>query len=627
MADDDLNLETLEKLSFEELLKLKEKYDDIYYNTGENGISDAKYDFIVELLQKNPLFKPGIGAKLREGENRVELPFWLGSADKITPAEEKRLSSWITDNMAQSYVISEKLDGVSCLYINNGKKISLYTRGDGYIGADISYLTKFLKLPKQKTSIAIRGELIMKKQTFFDKYREKTVNGRQYKNPRNMVSGIIGGKTVREGLEDIDFVTYEIVSDYAEKIEEQYNTLEKLGFQTAKHEVTNMLTMEMLEEKLLEYRQKSEYYLDGLVVHANTAYDRNTTGNPDYMFAFKMLLEEEVFETEVIDVEWNISKWGQLKPVVLVKPVEAGGVTISRATGHNAKYIVDSGLGKGSIVTVTRSKDVIPYIVDVIVKKEPQLPKTPFTWDKNHVNIVTMQDDDNKICVRLLSSMFAKLGIKHVSEATVEKMMENGLDNLVKIVSADKERLLQVPEFKEKSAERIYTNIRQGFSDISLSTLLGASCVFGYGVGEKRVENLLIGIPNILDIYKTTPRQKLLSMIMQIEGFSTIIAEKIVDNLKYADALVKNLSPYITLQKRENVSNKLRGGKFVFSGFRDKNLEEEIKKRQGNVVTSVSKNTTALIVKNKNVVQGKMKKAMELGVDVYSVDEFIAKFL
>lgn len=613
--------------SIEVLKKLKIELDDVYYNTGESVIEDDKYDLLKETLkQRDETYVYSVGSKLREGENRVEIPYWLGSLDKITPEEPEVLERWKKSNSSDEYVVLEKLDGVSCLLVCEEDKISLYTRGDGIIGADISYLLPYFnRIPKKLENISIRGELIIKKSNF-EKYKTS------YKNPRNMVAGIIGAKTSRKGLEDIDFITYEIVgNETMPDPSKQLKYLKKLGFSVAKYTVINSINIEILSKLLIQLKEESEYEIDGIVIVANEKYDRNTSGNPDYMFAFKMLLGDLIRETVVKNIEWNVSKWGQLKPVVILEPVELSGVTITRATAYHGKYIEDNKLGPGAIVKITRSKDVIPYIVDVVSQADKAQMPIDYRWDKNHVNIMIgkkeKKNQQRAMCIKLISNFFAKLGIKYVSESTVSKMYNNGLDNVFKILGASKERLLQVPEFHEKSVERIYTNIHN-LKNVKLAKILGASGIFGFGIGIKRMESLLLDIPDLFVIYKNKSRDELIEMIIGVEGFSDIMAIHIVDNISYADLLIKKISEYITFEEDKRVSNDMTGNKYVMTGFRDIKLEEDISQRGGKVTSSVSKNTTALIVDKKNdKLTGKLSKANELGVPIYTREEFIKLYL
>jgi len=320
------------------LHNIKLYLDDKYYNTGEvTGLSDYQYDMLKETLQKrDPGYVPPIGAKIRKGDNRVELPFWLGSMNKLKPEDKAELERWIKKNDSKDYIIEDKLDGISCLLISNKGKIKLYTRGDGVIGSDISYLSQYFKnIPKIiEEDIAIRGELIMNENVFKEKYSE------EFANPRNMVAGRIGSKTVRKGLEDIEFVAYEIVDGgIMKKPEDQLLHLKEIGFKVANYYVTDNITVESLIESFMIFKQRSQFEIDGIIVQANVPYKRNVSGNPSYAFAFKVRMDTNLINAEVEEVEWNVSKWGLIKPRIRMKPVSLGGVTITYTSGFNAKYI------------------------------------------------------------------------------------------------------------------------------------------------------------------------------------------------------------------------------------------------------------------------------------------------
>ena len=227
------------KADLDDLHTLKLYLDDLYYNTADPELSDQLYDILKDtLMKRDPEYVPPVGAKIRKHENRVKIPFYMGSADKITPDEQKELDRWIEKNPCKDLVISEKLDGVSGTFtVVNGKR-KLFTRGDGETGADISYLIQYIdSIPHVAEDIAVRGELIIRKDVFAKKYyfdgkSDDKVKGkgfgRLYRNARNMVAGLVGAKTVRAGLQDIEFVVYEIVGHATmPKPEDQMKKLKK----------------------------------------------------------------------------------------------------------------------------------------------------------------------------------------------------------------------------------------------------------------------------------------------------------------------------------------------------------------------------------------------------------------
>lgn len=604
------------------LVKTRDKLDDLYYNEGMSVITDEKYDIIKEYINDKK-----IGAKLREGDNRAKLPFWLGSADKVTPENPNEFKRWKEKNLADEYIASAKLDGVSCLLVYDGKETKLYTRGDGVVGADISYLKEYFNIPKLKEPIAIRGELIIKKHVYQEKYSE------DYRNPRNMIAGLIGGKTSRAGLVDVNFVTYEIVDigvnegDFSFEPEQQLKKLKELGFKIVDNIKFDKkyLTIESLKRLLVKLKSDYKYQVDGVIIQPNKKYDRNTEGNPDYLLAFKMNMES--FETIVRDVKWNVSRMGQLKPVVVFDPISTGDVIIKRATAHNAKYIVDNKIGVDSVIEVTRSKDVIPFIVSVVKSTSPLLPKN-YIWDKTHTNILTAGNDTehtDNICKKVITNFFAVLEVKHLSSETVSKMYDNGLNTVMKILTATEKRLMKVPGFGAKTVQRIYEGIHSTLSEVEEYKLLTASGIFGMGMGEKRIRLLLQHIPNLTDI---NGKKYGISKITKIEGFSDIMAKRVVDNLQNARLFIQAMSKHANIVKPKQIDNKqesLLGKKFVFTGFRDTALKDIIQNRGGNVTDSVSKNTTCVVIAKKGADGGttKVLKAKALGLPVIAKDEFI----
>ena len=626
-SDNDLqkyfNTEKLDTLH-----KLKLYLDDIYYNTGQDsGLKDYQYDMLKETLDKrDPDYVVPVGARIREGENRVKLPYWLGSMDKFKPNSEQEIKRWLLDNKAPQYNIEYKLDGVSCLLISTGGKIKLYTRGDGIVGADISYLAQYFKtIPKLSKDIAVRGELIMPVKTFTDKYSD------EYANPRNMVAGRVNAKEIRPGLSDIDFIAYEIVGDgIMPAPTQQLDTMQKLGFKTVPNKVIDKdeLNVETLVATLAKFNKESIYEIDGIIVQSNIPYERNTEGNPTYAFAFKVQGQE--IDTEVLGVTWNISKWGQLKPTVELKPIKLGGVIIKNTTGFNANFIEQNSIGPGAIVKMIRSGEVIPYILEVVspAPDGPEMPDIPYRWNKTRIDIIA-EEFGPVMCIKLITDFFKKLGIKHVAEKGIEKMYEDGLNSLFKILAAPQSRIAQVPGFGEKGAERTYTNIHSNLKDLSLPTVLGASGIFGFGMGRKRTENLFNEYPKILEEYSTISSKELYEKVLKIEGFSDITAKQVVDNIYWADMFIKIMQIFATFKSNTKISDALKGKKIVFSGFRDAKLEEIVVSMSGKMTTSISSNTNILVVASKGgVPTGKVKKAMEIGtIEILTKQEFIDKYI
>ncbi len=610
-----------------ELKTLKEKLDDAYYNTGEETIQDYKYDWLKDFIVETfPDEEVRVGAPLREGENRAKLPYWLGSMDKIYPEDTSDLTKWLSRNPATEYIVSEKLDGVSCLLIVDDGQVTLLTRGDGSIGADISYLRPFIKgIPRNLEPLegmAFRGELIMSKDTFTKKWKEK------YANPRNLVSGVVNSKSLKEAAKDVEFVAYEIVSKGENPPpSEQFAELKKLGFRTPRVTEIADIDADTLRETLIDYKTASPFEIDGIIVQSNVPYFRNNSGNPEYAFAFKMMMEDAVVETEVLRVEWNLSKRGYLKPRLELSPVSTGGVVIKFATAFNAKFIEDNKLGPGAKVLVTRSGDVIPYIVKVVLPADaPSMPDIPYVWNETHVDILAVSEDRD-MCIQLIVNFFQTFGIKFVSEATVDKMFDNGFDTLYKIITADVNDLAKIEGMGLKSAQRIRGNIDVALQEVTLAKMMSASGIFGFGFGEKKFKRLLNGYPLIFSDYKKLSPQAFIANVTKIEGFSDKTAGKIREGIMPFLYFMKKVSPLIRFKKVE-VANlqRFKGIKVVFTGFRDASVQEKIESEGGQVTTSVSKNTGLVVAANPNESTGKVQKARELGIKIMSRDAFMKEY-
>jgi DNA ligase (NAD+) len=618
----------LKMIDFDTLIKMKEYLDDKYYNTGEKcEFTDEQYDLLKDIITGfDKKEKNKVGIKVREDNNRVKLPYWLGSLDKIKPEDKNKLENWIKKNKCDKYLVENKLDGISCLLTCNKDKINLYTRGDGIIGADITHILKYIKnIPdiKDKDKIAVRGELIMNQKVFEEKYAKDNAN------PRNMVSGLVNAKILKEEIRDVDFVAYELITDkeYQDSCDNQIKILSDYGFKVVKNNIISFeeLNMAVLGEILLDNRRTSKYEIDGIIIQAIKEYKRNTKDNPKYAFAFKMTMENNIIEAQVVEIEWNISKHKLLKPRVKIVPVNLNGVTITYASGFNAKFIVENSLGKNSIVKLTRSGDVIPFIVEVIKSsKSPSMPEFKYKWNENKVDIIIEDDEENISEIKMISSFFSSMGIKNVSDATVEKIYKQGYNTLVKIFKANKEDFEKIEGFQKRLAEKIYNNIHDGLKNTSKDILLGSSGIFGEGIGKRKLKVLFDNFPDILETRLN--KKDLIKKITDIPTYSDKTAEKIVLNLDKAISFLNEVKPFVTFSSREEKEG-LKDLTILFSGFRDVELENKIVENGGKILTSVSKNLKILIVKDKSSTTSKVEKARSLGVEILKHDEFIDKYM
>ena len=616
-------IEYLNSQSIDDLHKMKLYTDDIYYNTGNNNIlEDYRYDLLKEnIIMRNPTLNE-VGAIVKKGE-RVNLPHWLGSMDKLS--DDKNINRWIDKFNTSNYILEYKLDGVSCLLIIKNSKIKLYTRGNGKVGSDISHLTSYISnIPQNidNIDIAVRGELIIKKNIFKEKY------SLQYANARNMVSGILSSKDFKIDINDIEFISYEIINTgVVISPEDQLQQLQNIGFKIVPYKIVSSIEIDFLKENLIKFKNESEYQIDGLIVISNEKYVRNIKGNPKYAFAFKM--RNNVKQAKVESVEWNVTKWGVLKPRIKIKPIMLNSVVINYTTGFNAKFICDNNINTGTVLNITRSGDVIPHIVNVVTQSShPSMPECEYKWNKNKIDIVTTNFKQKNIeKIKLISSFFSNLEIKYINIATTTKLYENGLNSIIKIVSASIERFEQVDSIRNKSATRIFNNIKEKLNNITIPKILGASGVFGFGIGYKKILILFKEIPDLLTL--NTDKDDLLQQIENINGFSSLTSNKIFKNLDNAKKFIEEISPYCNFDfvQDKKIDGIFLNQTFVFSGFRDKTLESFINNNGGKVINNISKNVHFLIVNDTNKITNKTKLANKLNIQIYSKQYFENNFV
>jgi len=623
-------LDTMTKEQLEESILLANEH---YYN--EDAIlSDNLYDILKEYIEKKyPVSSvlKDIGAPIQGVKEKVKLPFFMGSMDKIKP-DTAALEKWM-NKYKNEYVVSAKLDGVSGLYVCDNGNQRLYTRGNGKVGQNISHIIPYLNLPKYEDSlVAIRGEFIMKKHAF------ETLYSATNSNARNMVAGIINTKTTSiESLENIDFVVYEVIKpdltpkQQFEFLSENFPHVSRNVF-LYEHEVTN----ESLSKMLIEWRDDYEYDIDGIIVTHNKMYPRKD-GNPSHSIAFKMVLSEQIAEAKVLDVLWTPSKHGYLKPRIQIEPVTISGAKIEFATAFNGAFVVDNKIGIGALIRIIRSGDVIPHIMKVI---EPalvtKLPDIPYKWNDTGVDMVLIDMDDNTIVKQKnITSFFVGIGVVGLSSGNIKRIMEAGFDTIKDIIDMTIDDLITVDGFKERMATKIYKSIQEQVYTVNVVKLLASSNIFGRGLGERRIKSILMEYPNIITSLQSD-REKIAD-ISVIEGFAVKTAKSFVDKIPVAIDFLEELDmmflykEFIEEQANKsdedsNDSHPLNGIRVVITGFRSKELEEKIISYGGIISSSVSKKVDYVIVRNLQEDTGKADKARKLEVPLILEENFNEKY-
>lgn len=625
----------IEKSKKKDIIDLLKKADDAFFKSGSTLLTDDIYDLIKDYV-RNKYPKDAYLKRVGADEDRkVTLPYYMGSQNKIRDDEID--IQRFQDKYKGPFIVSDKLDGVSCLITYNND-VKMYTRGNGTEGQDISHLLDYIQgIPKsiKNANLAVRGELIISKQNW-EILKDNGVDGA---NARNVVSGCINSKIINKTIfAKIEFVAYSLLEPKLNGIDGM-ELLNTCGFKVVRYDVLTKLKMDILSNYLQRWRMQGEYVIDGIVICDNNIHNIIKGKNPDYSFAFKSIHTHEQVEVIVTGVEWNVSKDGYIKPIVKFNEVMLDDVKIKQATGFNAAFIEKHKIGAGSRIIIIRSGNVIPHILSVLTPSalgKPSMPEIKYIWNDTHVDIIMTDEYNSDYEIKNIIYFMKTLDIDYMGVGNITKLYNAGFNTIKKIINISYDELLKIEGFKEKSANNIIQSLNK-IKNIDCISLMDASNMMGRGFSYKKIKMITDEYPYILK-NDDKSREKALRLhvsdLIKVDGIAEISAKLFLENLPkfyefYDDLGVKCVNSYIIDTIYNDIENsKVKGKTFVFSGFRNKDLEHYIEKHHGFVKTSVSKNTNYVVVADINEKSAKIAKANELGIKILTPkdEEYIKMF-
>jgi len=379
----------LSKLTTDEQTFLKAKAT---YYIGEPIMSDEEFDILEENLRLLDSFVVDIVGQIKIKGNKAiisrgKIKFLphktpMGSLAKIqfkpnyVPYIE--FSSWIIsalqklNNEDQDIEFGPKLDGNAInLTYENGKLISVTSRGDGTEGQDYT-LAFSQNVPNYIKGFTgeIRGEAVIDVYLFDTTYGVNSNAVKKYANPRNFVAGALtkGDKNV---CADIDFVAFQIVDFVGDTLTQlikwNFNVLNFIKTYNTKDLLSDIKTFEKMYAEFKYYRENSKYQLDGIVAKMPEKVRNDIGGTAHHPYwALAIKFETKAVYTKVLDIEWSLGKRGQLSPVAILESVELLGTMVSRASVYNADWMIKKNCYPGAVVSLIKSGDIIPCIIEVI---------------------------------------------------------------------------------------------------------------------------------------------------------------------------------------------------------------------------------------------------------------------
>ena len=595
------------------------------YRSGNAIISDSEYDSLIDelrLLDSDNDILNQIGFQIQDESRKSKLPIPMASMNKVKFLEE--IHDWYrlkNINNSTQLIITPKYDGLSLCV--NEYTMEAWTRGDGEFGQKSDDHYKLIQNHLYEDAEGIEtmsgmpfkytfGEVMMSKSTFISKYSD-------FANPRNLVAGLLNSKEITEPLKDLTYIKYGAGQVVGSLFTLKSEILDELNYGQRTKVLYELTSVDKLTEDYLYELFKNwstDFEIDGLIIEVNhlglqQKLGRETSSNnPCWARAFKSPRFEQVGETEIIGISWNISKQGYLKPTLHVTPIKLDGVTISNITGNNARFVKDLGLGIGAKVLIKRSGMVIPIIHKVVEPVEFQMPNIPdIEWNENGIEIVTLNETDEQKFKQLVS-FFEILEAENFGEGVIKQLWDAGHRTVKDIVELKPSDLSKIDRFGKRKSDIVYNSIQKSIQSVSLSKLQHATGIFR-GLGSKKL--------SLLEKFKTKP---CIDDVASIDGFAEISAQSYIDGYDKFFDFIKDI-PITVKQIVETVkmSNDLDGMNFVFTGVRRADLESIIESRGGKIGSSVSKNTTYLVMKSVGSGSSKEKKASDLGVKIITVNE------
>jgi DNA ligase (NAD+) len=650
-----------------------------YYVLDAPSIPDAEYDRLFQELKKLEELNPElitsdsptqrVGAEPLSAFNQIEHKVPMLSLDNAFSAEDlnqfyKRISKILVSQGNQGkdieLTIEPKLDGVAVsLFYKSGKLVYGATRGDGKTGEDITQNVRtinsiplVLRGQGYPDELEVRGEIFMPLASFntLNEHAQRH-NTKTFVNPRNAASGSLrqldARVTASRQLKMCAYgVGYTNTGHIASTHFESLKQLNEWGFHISS-ELYSVATIEecyQLCEKLNGKRPSLDYEIDGAVIKVNHFDQQDGLGfvsrSPRWAIAYKFPAQEEI--TTLLDVDFQVGRTGVITPVARLEPVFVGGVTVSNASLHNMDEIKRLGLKIGDKVIIRRAGDVIPKVVSVVttLRTEDQLLQEIQLPKNCPVCASPIDIESTGVIARcsgtLICSAQLKESLKHFASRKamdIEGLGEKLIDQLVEkeLVKAlpdlfllDIKSLSLMDRMAEKSATKLVQAI-EASKKVSLSRFIYALGI--PEVGETTAEilaNQFLTLEMLIEADQES--------LMALQDIGPIVAKNIENffaqkiNIERLKLLQEYGIELISPRVQKNIDSALSGKSVVITGTLPNLSREEISQRLkaagAKVQSSVSKKTDFLIAGD--AAGSKLKKAMDLGIQVLSEDEALS---
>ena len=645
-----------------ELTEQLNHYRDSYYNYSESLISDKQYDDLFDELQtleeetgivmsNSPTNT--VGYEVKSKLEKVKHSHPMLSLDKTKSIDE--LKKFVNN---RGCILMCKMDGLTVLLTyENGELIQAETRGNGEEGEIITHNAKvFENIPVHidyTGHLEVEGEAIITYDDF-EKINSELPKNERYKNPRNLVSGSVRQLDSNIAAKrHIKFIAWKVPYGFVEETAMQHKLCELLyyNFDIVPYILLNEnRDIEDDIKTLKSIAKENSYPIDGLVCsYCNIAYGESlgmTGHHPKHSLAFKFY--DDIYPTELLDVEFTMGKTGVLTPTAVFEPVEIDGTVVERASLHNISIMKELGIThKGQIVNVYKANQIIPQIDSV---EEDDIEIT----DDNMIIPVEacpicgadtkiIQENDSKVLICTNDNCKGKLlgklvhfcsknaiNIEGMSESTLRFLIDKGwVKSFQDIYKLDyrRENWKEYDGFGDKSVDKLLDVV-----ETSRKTTLDK---FIYSlsipqIGRSTSKDIAKYCHNSIDEFAFIMENTSLEFAT-IDGVG-VSATTSLDDWWHTnrDMFYELAEEFVFSNKKENdnISVDLSGKVFVITGSLNhyKNRDElvgVIEGLNGKVSGSVSAKTSYLINNDTQSSSSKNQKAKQLNIPIISEEDFI----
>ena len=647
------------KKRIDELVKLLNYHSQLYYVEDRNEITDYEYDMLQQELkgleEQFPQFTRSdsptqrVGGKAISIFEKVTHRVQMGSLQDVFSFEQVRSFIETVQQAVDKpqFVVEPKIDGLSVsLEYHNGELAIGSTRGDGFVGEDVTSNLKTvksipIKINEELPLIEVRGETYMPRNVFLKLVKEQEDNDEQpFKNPRNAAAGSLRQKdpkiAAKRKLDIFVFNVQQIEGKELTSHKESLDYLKTLGFKTIPDYKRVSTADEVIGciKAIGEKRFDLPFDIDGVVIKVDDFRQREILGAtakvPKWAVAYKFPPEEKT--SKLLDIELNVGRTGAITPVAVFEPVFLAGTSVSRATLHNQDFIREKNISVGDIIKVRKAGDIIPEVLGSVEKHGDGVFTLPECCPVCGTKLVKSEEEAAVRCpnvecpAQIFRSIvhFASKGAMNIDglgPQIVHTLLDNKLiTSVADLYALSENKLLQLDNFKEKSVNNLLSAIEKSKSN-SLDRL-----VFGLGIrniGQASAKLLCDKFGDLDNIMNASAEQ-----ISEIDGFGGVMAQSVYNAFheEHMIELIQRLKGcgINTKYEKIQIDDRFAGKTFVLTGtlptLKRSEAKALIEKYGGKASGSVSKKTDYVLAGEE--AGSKLDKAQQLGIEIITEEQF-----